>query len=144
MVPAASWKSPRILEDGFPMFSQKATKVLKRLISADTTFILTSSHRSKHTISEWKNIFAGRGIKIEKLRSLNNNNNNANRKEEILRWFDENNTDEDFVIIDDDKSLNSLPAFLKKHLILTSPLVGLTEEHLLPMENILGKSLQLV
>ena len=35
---------------------------------------------------------------------------------------------EAFVIIDDDKFLNDLPSHIKMNLILTSPLVGLTDE----------------
>jgi len=54
---------------------------------------------------------------------------NISRKDEIINWYDalpyEN---EAFVIIDDDKSLNDLPSHIKMNLILTSPLVGLTDE----------------
>ena len=42
-----------------------------------------------------------------------------------MTWVSENNSSNDFVIIDDDKSLNQLPANLKSHLFLTSPLIGL-------------------
>jgi hypothetical protein len=50
---------------------------------------------------------------------------------------------EEFVIIDDDKSLNALPTFLKNKLILTSPLIGLTENHLDEIIEILGQNLQI-
>ena len=143
MVPAASWKSPQILEDGFPMFSQKATDALVSLISEDTTVVLTTSHKSNYTLSEWKSIFEKRKIKIDKLQCLDCNEDNLNRKEEVLRWFNSNVNIEDFIIIDDDKSLNSLPAFLKKRLILTSSLIGLTQEHLLQVEAIHSHDLEL-
>ncbi len=138
MVPAASWKKPEMLEDGFPMFSQKAIDVIKRLITNDTTVVLTTSHKSKYTVAKWKQIFDKRGIKINKLKSLEANHDNLDRKSEILRWIKSNKVDKDFVIIDDDKSLNALPTGLKKHLILANPLVGLTREHLLQAGAILN------
>ena len=142
MVPAAGWKTPQFLEDGFPAFSLKATAVLQSLISADTTVMLTTSHKSKYTIGEWKDIFERRGIRIEKLKCLDSNDANLSRKDEVLRWFNANSIDGGFAIIDDDKSLNSLPPLLKEHLILTSSLVGLTKEHLKNIKAVLNKEPQ--
>ena len=56
-----------------------------------------------------------------------------NRKDEILNWFKANHVDEKFIIIDDDTSLNDLPDYLKAHLVQPSPLIGLTEEHLVKL-----------
>ena len=36
MVPAKSWKSPELLDDGFPEFSSAATRVLNLIISENT------------------------------------------------------------------------------------------------------------
>ena len=129
MVPAKGWKSPEFLNDGFPAFSSKATSTLQSLISDDVTIMLTTSHKAKFSIDEWKSIFKNRGIDIEKIKLLPENFNNLSRKDEIVNWFNVNNVDEDFVIIDDDKSLNELPVFLKENLVQTSPYIGLTEEH---------------
>jgi len=142
MVPAKGWKSPEFLNDGFPAFSSKATHTLQSLISEDVTIMLTTSHKAKFSIEEWKNIFKNRGINIEKIKSLPENFNNLNRKDEIVNWFSVNNVDEDFVIIDDDKSLNELPDFLKENLVQTSPYIGLTEEHLEAIKSISHKGLQ--
>jgi hypothetical protein len=142
MVPAKGWKTPELLDDGFPAFSSKASKVLQSLISEDTTIMLTTSHKSNYTITEWKNIFKIRGVVVKKIKSLNENVSNLSRKDEILNWLSINPTNNDFVIIDDDKSLNALPAYLKKKLILTSPYIGLTEEHLQEIQAILNKGLQ--
>ncbi len=142
MVPAKGWKSPEFLNDGFPAFSNKAVSVLQSLISEDVTVMLTTSHKSKFSIEEWKNIFMNRGINIEKIKSLPENINNLSRKDEIVNWVRLNNIDEDFVIIDDDKSLNELPYFLKKNLIQTSSYRGLTEEHLAAIKSIFDKGLQ--
>ncbi len=130
MVPAKGWKSPELLKDGFPAFSNKATLVLKQLISKDTIVILTTSHKGNFSIDEWKLIFKNRSINIENLFSLPENTNNLSRKDEIVTWFSRNNLDKNFIIIDDDKSLNDLPVYLKNNLIQTSPYIGLTEEHL--------------
>jgi hypothetical protein len=129
MVPAKGWKSPEFLNDGFPAFSVKATNTLQSLISENVTIMLTTSHKAKFSIEEWKSIFKNRGINIEKIKSLPENLKNLSRRDEIVNWFNGNNVDEDFVIIDDDKSLNELPNFLKDNLVQTSPYVGLTEEH---------------
>jgi hypothetical protein len=129
MVPAKGWKSPEFLNDGFPAFSSKAIITLQNLISNEDTILLTTSHKAKFSIEEWKSIFKNRGINIENIRALPENLNNLSRKDEILNWFNVNSIDEDFVIIDDDKSLNELPDFIKENLVQTSPYIGLTEEH---------------
>lgn len=142
MVPAKGWKSPELLNDGFPAFSSRAINALQSLISEDVTIVLTTSHKANFSIEEWKNIFKNRGINIEMLKVLPENINNLSRKDEIVNWFNVNNDPEDFVIIDDDKSLNDLPDFLKKNLVQTSPHIGLTQEHLESIKSILHKGLQ--
>ena len=134
MVPAKGWKSPEFLDDGFPAFSKKAIQTLQKLISEKDTVMLTTSHKSKFSIEEWKNIFKNRGINVEKIKTLPANIGNLSRKDEIVNWFSGNSVDDNFVIIDDDKSLNDLPDFLKDNLIQTSSHVGLTEEHYEPIK----------
>ena len=142
MVPAKGWQSPELLNDGFPAFSNKATRVLQSLISEDATIMLTTSHKSNQTLDEWKAIFNKRGINVEIIESLGNNVDNLSRKDEIIKWFNINNNINEFVIIDDDKSLNSLPDNLKKNLVLTNPMVGLSDEHLENIKAIRKKELQ--
>jgi hypothetical protein len=129
MVPATGWKSPQLLDDGFPVFSNKATLALQSLVSEDVTIVLTTSHKSNFSINEWKNIFSNRGIAIKNLEALPENKLNLNRTEELLNWFNMNHIADDFIIIDDDKSLNELPDYLRAHLVQTSPYIGLTDEH---------------
>ena len=142
MVPAKGWKSPELLNDGFPEFSSKATIALQLLISDNDTIMLTTSHKTNFSIEEWKNIFRNRGIHTNKIERLPENIDNLNRKDEIVNWFNVNNVDEDFVIIDDDKSLNELPYFLKENLVQTSPYIGLTEEHSEAIKSISIKGIQ--
>lgn len=130
MVPAKSWKSPEVLDDGFPAFSGAATHALRQLISDNVTVMLTTSHKSNFTIQEWMSIFQKRGIEIPLLKTLPENKTMISRKDELLRWFNQNPIEEDFLIIDDDSSLNDLPLNLKKYLIQPSPLIGFSEDHL--------------
>jgi len=50
----------------------------------------------------------------------------------------------DFVIIDDDKSLNDLSLYLKTRLVLTKPIIGLTQSHVEECLSILNTPLKLV
>jgi hypothetical protein len=129
MVPANSWKKPEFLNDGFPVFSSRATLALQKIISETSAdILLTTSHKSKYSIPEWFKIFEMRGIHVNKIERLCENKSYLNRKEEILYWFNSRTDHDSFVILDDDKSLNGLPLSLKENLVLTSPLVGLTDE----------------
>jgi hypothetical protein len=130
LVPAKTWKSPEMLDDGFPAFSGAATHALRQVIANNVTVMLTTSHKSNFTIQQWHSIFKKRGIEIPLLKSLPENKTMLSRKDEILKWFNQNPFEEDFLIIDDDSSLNELPSNLKKYLIQPSPLIGLSEEHL--------------
>lgn len=128
MVPAKSWKRPGILEDGFPEFSPKAIEALTKIISKSSAdFVLTTSHKSKYSLSEWKAIFERRNINANSIMRLPENIDFLSRKDELLLWFKNHSISGDFIIIDDDKSLNSLPDHLKARLILTSASVGLTD-----------------
>lgn len=129
MVPANSWKKPEFLNDGFPVFENRAVLALQKIIfetSAD--ILLTTSHKSKYTIEEWRNIFTLRGVKPNKIEALPENLEYLTRKEEIMNWVNSQNNFSEFIIIDDDKSLNGLPSFIKDRLIQTSGSIGLTDE----------------
>ena len=142
MAPAKSWQRPDILEDGFVDFSSKAVSVLQDVLAQNpnSTIILTTSHKSRFSLSQWKIIFERRGLNVNKLESLNDYTDFQSRKVEILNWFDSNDIHEDFIIIDDDKSLNDLPTFYKDRLILTSSLVGLNESHWADIQDIYANS----
>lgn len=128
MVPANSWRRPEILEDDFPNFSVKAVKSLDRIISTSSAnIVLTTSHKHKYTLQEWKRIFKRRNINVNKISRLPKNTTHLNRKDELINWFNDNRLKEQFIIIDDDKSLNGLPTSLKNKLIQTSGSVGLTD-----------------
>ena len=138
MVPASSWKRSELLSDGFSAFNANAVLNLQRILSATgATITLTTSHKSNYTIEQWQEIFINRGINVA-IEKLGDNHNNLSRKDEILNWLNDHINDCRFVIIDDDKSLNELPDNVKKRLVLTSPLVCLTESDALAAINILS------
>jgi hypothetical protein len=127
MVPANSWRKPVILDDGFPDFTSNAIAALNVIISSlQSDIVLTTSHKHKYTLDEWRDIFTHRNIKVNKLSRLPKNVDHLNRKDELLQWFKNEPLEDRFMIIDDDKSLNALPEFLKDKLIQTSASVGLT------------------
>jgi hypothetical protein len=140
MVPAKNWQRPVMLEDGFPAFSATAVAVLKKIISRDTIVILTTSHRSRFTIDEWKVLFAKRGIEIGKLSRLPKYKGGLSRKEELMERFKTGAIHENFLIIDDDTSLNDLPPYIKDRVIQTKPIIGLTEGHLSQINAVINQS----
>lgn len=128
MVAANPWRRLEFLEDGFPVFESRATNALRRIISAtDASIVLTTSHKHKYSLDEWKAIFERRGIDVQNIRRLPKNTSNLNRKDELMNWFSAQKQNTPFLIIDDDKSLNGLPQYLKEYLIQTSGSVGLTD-----------------
>ncbi|MGZ3754310.1 MAG: HAD domain-containing protein [Mucilaginibacter sp.] len=130
LVPANSWKRPEFMEDGFPMFSSKSVKALQRILfETNASVLLTTSHKSKYNVAQWKNLLKSRGINPKKVHRLSSNSLQTSRKDEILQWYTQKHvTNEEFVIIDDDKMLNDLPENIKHNLVLTSPSIGLTDE----------------
>lgn len=148
MVPAKSWSPPVLMEDNFPAFSPKATSVLNSLLhpaglkaQEHVKVILTSSHKNRFSVEEWKSIFLKRHIAIEHLEILETQVIGKNRKEEICAWFQEQSISERFVILDDDTSLNELPDSLKAHLVLTSSTIGLNQAHISQIESIIQDKL---
>ncbi|MBI1289273.1 MAG: hypothetical protein GC178_17030 [Flavobacteriales bacterium] len=128
MVPANSWRQPELMEDGFPVFSSKATAALSKILDRyNASLILTTSHKYRFSLEEWHNIFQRRGLTVNNIDRLPENKDGLSRKEELINWFQRNKTDDDFIIIDDDRMLNALPGFLKQRLLLTNSSVGLTE-----------------
>ncbi|OPC27890.1 hypothetical protein BAX97_07700 [Elizabethkingia meningoseptica] len=116
-------------DDGFYKFNHTAVDVLNSVDHTRIEVILSTSHRFRFNIKQWKLIFHKRGINFNKISILKQDINHQNsRRFEIEKWITDHNIDSnDIVIIDDDKSLNGLPENLKKRLILTNPYTGLTD-----------------
>jgi hypothetical protein len=129
MVPANSWKRPETLDDGFPRFNSRAVNALNSIINTTgASIVLTTSHKSTYTITEWKKIFKKRNVNFNQISRLPKTKNHLNRKEELISHFAKHGLPVNFVIIDDDKSLNGLPTHLRDRLIQTSSGIGLTDE----------------
>lgn len=145
MVQAKSWSPPPILEDGFSVFSKQAVSALNAIIaSSNADILLTTSHKGRFSIDQWKSIFSIRGVKVNDVQILSSDSSEMNRMEEILKWYSSHENIDDFVILDDDKSLNGLPEYIKSRLVLTHPLVGLTSSHINNAVTILNTPLELV
>jgi hypothetical protein len=130
LVSANSWKKPEFMEDGFPMFNARSVKALQRILSeTNASVLLTTSHKSKYKVAQWKDLLKSRGISAKKIHRLTSNSLQTSRKDEILQWYNHKRIpNEEFVIIDDDKMLNGLPENIKQNLVLTTPSVGLTDD----------------
>ena len=132
MTPMKGWSGPPLLEDGFPAFSPRAVKAIRKVLSKNQNakIVLTTSHKGNYSRQEWIQIFRTRGIDHEELDKLSTNTTNVSRRDEIVAWLMQNDADnhEEIMIIDDDKSLFDLPSALKLKLVSTSPMIGLTEE----------------
>lgn len=125
MVPAKGWQSLPIAEDSFVKFADKAILNLKRIIyETNAAIVLTTSHRSRYSVPQWKDIFSSRGIDalIFKLED-----SNLSKKEDILKFIKDNQP-ENYVIVDDDTMLNDLPKEIKGRLVLTKPMIGLDKD----------------
>lgn len=129
MLSASSWKPVERLDDGFSNFSPRAVSSLQKIIlETGASIVLTTSHKSTYSLPQWQRIFKKRGLDVFIVSKLEDNTTFMNRKEEILNWQNKNGNISDYVILDDDKSLNGLPSNIKEKVILTSSLVGLTNE----------------
>ena len=136
MLSASSWKPVERLDDGFSNFSPRAVSNLQRIISeTGASIVLTTSHKSTYSLPQWHKIFKKRGIDVSIVGKLDDNTTFLSRKEEILNWQLKNKGINNYVIIDDDKSLNGLPINIKEKVVLTSPMVGLTNNDALSAAN---------
>jgi hypothetical protein len=126
MIPSKPWKPVPLMEDGFYKFDDRAISYLNRIIDeTGATIILTTSHKTSYSNSEWKKLFEVRGINCE-VKRLDDELIHSKRIEEIRGWV-KTNTDR-FVILDDDKSLNDLESDIKNQLVLIDSGIGLNVE----------------
>lgn len=129
MVHANPHKQVEMEDDGFYKFNHKAVDALNSIDHTNIELVLSTSHRFRFNLSQWKHIFNKRGIRFDKISIINENlNHKYSRKTEIEKWItDHHINSNDVIIIDDDKSLNGLPESLKTRLILTDPYIGLID-----------------
>ena len=131
MLSAAGWKPVENLEDGFSAFSKKAVDCLQHLVNeTNASIVLTTSHKSTYPLNQWNHIFETRNLNVTICDKLDDNLISLNRKDEILNYLNAHPEIENYVIIDDDKSLNDLPQSVKEKMVLTSSLIGLTQENI--------------
>ncbi|MCT4140386.1 hypothetical protein HZP65_06495 [Elizabethkingia anophelis] len=129
MVHANPHRQVEMEDDGFYKFNHKAVDALNSFDHANIELVLSTSHRFRFSIQQWKHIFYKRGIIFNKISIIDLElNHRYSRKIEIETWINDHNIKwDDVIIIDDDKSLNGLSENLKKRLILTNSYTGLTK-----------------
>ncbi|MDX8570560.1 MULTISPECIES: HAD domain-containing protein [Elizabethkingia] len=129
MVHANPHRQVEMEDDGFYKFNHKAVDAINSVDHTNIELVLSTSHRFRFNLSQWKHIFNKRGIRFDKVSIINQDlNHKYSRKTEIEKWIaDHHINSNDVIIIDDDKSLNALPENLKKRLILTNPYTGLMD-----------------
>ena len=124
MVKNQPWRKVELHEDGFYSFDRSDIDNLKRIIlETGSTITLTTSHKKKFTLEEWKDIFKRRGLEVD----LFMVSEFDKRIDEINNWY-QKNQNIDFVILDDDKTLMDLTDKIKDRLILTDSGIGLNKE----------------
>jgi len=131
MVHANPHRKVEMEEDGFYKFNSVAVQVLKSvLMTTKDELILSTSHRFRYNLRQWRAIFRARGLSMKKISILNLPlETKSNRRLEIMQWIIEKHLEpSDLVIIDDDKSLNELPVYLKDRFVLTNSYIGLNED----------------
>lgn len=131
MVHANPHRQVELEDDGFYKFNSVAVRILSSIIrKTKDELILSTSHRHKYNLDEWKEIFESRGIRAKFISIIEiSHHPKVTRKLEIERWIYKNHYESDeVVIIDDDKSLNELPKYLKQRLVLTNSYIGLNYE----------------
>lgn len=139
MVTTPPWKRVEILDDNFSNFNQRASRNLQNIIfETNAAIVLTTSHKFKFSISQWKNIFKKRGINSKDIRRINSDSLKMSRKDEIINWLSKHDGDANYVIIDDDKSLNDLPNHIKQRCVITDSLIGLDDNKALEAIKILN------
>lgn len=140
MVHANPHRQVELEDDGFYKFNEIAVKILDSTIySTKDEIVLSTSHRYKYDINEWRNIFHKRGLKFKNINILEIDNSKeciyskinyrVSRRTEIFNYITFHQVDSNnLLIIDDDKSLNDLPSILKERLVLTNPYIGLNDQ----------------
>lgn len=128
MVHANPHKIVDLEDDGFYKFSINAINALNSFDLTDFKVVLSSSHRFRFSVVEWKRIFQRRGINFNEISIIDYSLElRYSRKEEVENWIIEHGINpEDMLIIDDDKSLNGLREEYKRRLVLTNSYTGLT------------------
>lgn len=130
MVHANPHRAVELEDDGFYKFNSIAVDILNSIIrKTKDEVILSTSHRHRYDVKKWKEILEFRGITAKYISIVDiQYHPKITRKTEIQNWIFENHLgSEEVVIIDDDKSLNSLPKFLKDRLVLTNSYTGLND-----------------
>ena len=123
LVNTPPWDPVPLAADGFYEFSSHCAKNFGIIVTAawPARIVLSSSHKTKYTLEQWKELSTRRGIAYVDFTLVDAN---KTRSKEVKSWLSSNPGD-NYVIIDDDKELGNLSSAAKKHWFQTAPLTGL-------------------
>lgn len=133
MVPASGWKPVAIHADGFYQFSQIAQRSLEWLLGeTKATIILTTTHRTRYSSIEWKELLSRRFQAVNEVLTLDDSCNQPvplrfSRLDDVVKWVHIHGN-ASYVILEDDSSLNGLPDNIITHWVKTFPNIGLNAE----------------
>lgn len=129
-----AWRRTESLSDGFMKFNEHALKNFSILYErTNAAIVLTTTHRIKYDLAQWKEIFKMRGLNFETISKLNDKTEISqllDRGTEIKEWVESKGKNENYVIIDDDLSIHGLPDNIKERWVSTKPLIGFDKESL--------------
>lgn len=127
MVHANPHRKVDMEDDGFYRFKSEAVSAINTI--KDAEIILSTSHRLRFSLSEWRKLFKRRGVNFRKISIIDSEYSiYMSRKDEIEIWIERHHLDyNNLIIIDDDKSLNNLKSPLRDRVVLTKPYVGLND-----------------
>ena len=125
MVHANPHRKVDLEDDGFYKFKSEAVSAINTIKNAE--IVLSTSHRHRFSLSEWRKLFKRRGVNFRKISIIDLEYTiHKSRKEELEIWIETHHLDyDDLIIIDDDKSLNNLKSALRDRVVLTQSYLGL-------------------
>lgn len=130
LITTPSWKADELDSDGYSKFNESCVENFNTLLERiDAKIWLSSTRRTKKTLSEFNLIFKHRKIIKQIDGFIPEFDDCVSRKEEILKFIDIQQP-KNYLIIDDDKSLNDLHLEMKQRLVLTELLKGFGKEEL--------------
>ena len=130
LITTPTWKSDDMHADGYSDFNVSCVSNLNELLSShDFEIWLSSTRRTKKSLTEFNSIFRNRNISKEIVGFLPVYNDCSNRKEEVEKFITENNLT-CFLIIDDDKSLKSMKQEYQNRLVSTDLTLGFNKDKL--------------
>ncbi|MGL4581553.1 MAG: HAD domain-containing protein, partial [Flavobacterium sp.] len=93
-------KRVEMAEDGFYVFLDEAVDVFNTIPVEE--IILSTSHKNRFTLEQWKELLTNRGLQFDKVSRVESESLTRSRREEIMWWIAKKSYDTNEIIILDD------------------------------------------